>query len=220
MMKGTVLVTGAEGFIGRHLVLRLRQIGDCELFTTTRKGSAEVPACDLCDLDAVTALLRSLRPEHVFHCAGSFSNCWETDIDRNVRTSRNVLEAVTRCGLKSRILLFGSAAEYGDKLSGAIPETAPLQPVSIYGLSKVLQTLVMQYYAREKGVDVILARTFNLYGEGISPLLFPGRVSQQIEAVKAGRQTKVMVRSLESSRDYLDVKEAINAYLRLMEFGE
>ena len=219
MMKGTVLVTGAEGFIGRHLVLRLRQIGGCELVTTTRKGSAEVPACDLCDMDAVTALFRALRPEHIFHCAGSFSNCWEADVDSNVKASRNVLEAVTQSALKTRVMLFGSAAEYGDKLLGPIPETAPVDPVSIYGLSKAMQTAVMGYYFREKHVDVVLARTFNLYGEGISPQLFPGRVMHQIAAVKAGRQPKVVVRSIDSSRDYLEIMEAVDAYFRVMQFG-
>jgi len=220
MMKGTVLVTGAEGFIGRHLVLRLRQFGGAGVVTTARTGSADTTACDLGDPDAVTALVGAVRPDRIFHCAGSFSNCWDTDIDSNVKASGNVLEAVTRCGLKTRVLLFGSAAEYGDKLSGAIPETAPVQPVSIYGLSKAMQTSVMRYYALEKGVDVVLARTFNLYGEGISPLLFPGRVMHQIEEVHAGRQSRVNVRSVDSSRDYLDVNEAVDAYLRVMAFGK
>ena len=116
----------------------------------------------------------------------------------------------------------GSAAEYGHQPCppSGIREDAELLPVSVYGLTKTLQTQLLSYYHRVHGLDIVLARTFNLYGDGCSPALLPGRILQQIQAVMAGRQTHIFVGRLENRRDYLHVSEAAMAYLRIMNHGD
>jgi nucleoside-diphosphate-sugar epimerase len=122
--------------------------------------------------------------------------------------------------LKSRFFLMGSAAEYGWPSSGPVPETAPLRPVSVYGLTKSWQTALMEFYHRKHGLDIVMARTFNLFGEGCSPALFPGRVLEQIKKIQAGLATRIKVGPLDSKRDYLSIKLAVDAYWKIMERGK
>jgi nucleoside-diphosphate-sugar epimerase len=164
-------------------------------------------------------LLERVRPQRIYHLVGTFANDWAKDLAANVETSRVLLETVRAMSLSCRILLVGSASEYGEVPPGPVAETAPLRPVSIYGVTKVMQTKLMGYYHRRFGLPVVMARPFNLYGDGCSPALFPGHVEREIAKVKAGEQDKVRVRALSSERDYLPVAEAARTYLRILEHG-
>ena len=218
-MKPRFLVTGATGFTGRHLRGFLRENACSEIYCTDCKLGDGIEGCDLSDSRMLETLLKNIRPDGIFHCVGSFSNSWETDLETNVSITRSLLETLRTTGIPSRVLLIGSAAEYGFASGGPVPESCPLLPVSIYGLTKSMQTALMDYYSRWHGMDVVLARTFNLYGDGCSPLLFPGRVLQQVSQIRDGLKKKIEVRSLDSSRDYLDVRDASAAYLRIMRHG-
>ena len=218
-MKPRFLVTGATGFTGRHLCGLLRKNACPEIHATDCKPGDGIEGCDLSDSLMVESLLNTIRPSGIFHCVGSFSNSWETDFQKNVAITRSLLESLLATGLRSRLLLIGSAAEYGFASGGPVPESTPLHPVSIYGLTKSMQTALMDYYCHRHGMDVVMARTFNLYGDGCSPLLFPGRVLQQVSQVRGGLKKKIEVRSLDSSRDYLDVCDAAAAYVRIMRHG-
>jgi nucleoside-diphosphate-sugar epimerase len=168
----------------------------------------------------VNRLLTNTRPVRIYHCAGSFSNNWDTDLAANVSTTRNILESVVELKQSCRVLLMGSAAEYGWPPRGPVPETAPQRPVSVYGLTKSFQTQLMNYYHRKHGLDVVMARPFNLFGEGCSPALFPGRVLDQVKKIKLGQATRIKVGPLDSKRDYLSVEQAVDACVKIMERGQ
>jgi len=214
-----VLVTGAGGFVGGCLAGRLRQDGDCEIFGTSLREGLQVRACDLSNGSEAERQLAEIKPTRIYHCAGSFTNDWETDFAANVLAARNIFEAVISLKLSCRIFLMGSAAEYGWPPPGAVPETTPLRPVSVYGLTKSFQTRLMEYYYHRHGLDVVMARTFNLFGEGCSPSLFPGRVLGQVKKILAGQASRIKVGPLDSRRDYLSVSQAVDAYVRIMERG-
>lgn len=215
----TTLVTGATGFTGRHLLARL-QGRRRALIGTVRRPAEGFVACDVTQREAVRALLAKHKPDEVFHCAGTFSNRWEPDFSTNALSARHLLEVIAELGLDCRVLLIGSAAEYGWPDPGAVPETAPLRPVSVYGLTKAIQTQIMGFAHRQLNANVVMARTFNLLGEGCSPSLFPGRVQQQIVELKAGRIDHITVGPLDSKRDYLKVNDAVIAYDRIMRLGQ
>jgi GDP-4-dehydro-6-deoxy-D-mannose reductase len=217
-MTPTFLVTGAAGFTGRHLC-RLLHDRNYNVVVVNRSAAEDVERCDLSDRTAISGLLERVRPTGIFHFVGSFSDDWKTDLQANVLLTQTLLESVVASALPCRVLLVGSAAEYGTASDGAVSEETPLRPSSVYGVTKAMQTSLMGYYCRRFGLDVVMARTFNLFGDGCSPTLFPGRVLQQARAVLAGSQTKIEVRSLESRRDYLDVAAAAVAYLRIMLHG-
>ena len=210
-------MAGAAGFTGRHLCGLLRDRGGCDVVAAGRgQGIVE---CDFSDPSMVGALLEKVQPTGIFHCIGSFTNSWETDLHSNVTTTRTLLDSVGALASQCRVLLIGSAAEYGFAPAGPVPETCPLRPASIYGLTKVMQTMLMDFFVRNHGMDIVMARTFNLFGDGCSPSLLPGRVSQQIERVRQGLQSTIQVRSLASHRDYLHVGNAVKDYVRIMEHG-
>ena len=198
----TVLVTGAGGFSGRRLLAQL-------------PGAVGVTRadCDLADPAAVRALLERLRPSRIYHLAGSFSNVPEEDYRSNCLTSANLVAAAPR---GCRLLLVGSAAEYGPVRPGEGPirEDRPLRPTSVYGLSKVCQTLLMR--AGAPGVEIVMARTFNLVGEGASPALLVGKLGAWLAAGAPGR---LQLGRLDDVRDYLPVDDGVAAYRRIMERG-
>jgi GDP-4-dehydro-6-deoxy-D-mannose reductase len=214
------LVTGAHGFSGRHLLAHLRARPGAVVQGVGRACAPGVDhACNWRDGRAVQALLEHERPDRIFHLVGSFANDWAADLAANVETTRVLLEAVRAAGLPSRILLVGSAAEYGELPPEPVPETTPLRPVSVYGLTKVLQTELMRFHQRRHGLHVVLARPFNLSGAGCPPALFPGHVEREVARVKAGVQSKVRVGDLSAERDYLPVADAVRAYVRILEYG-
>ena len=218
-MDKRVLVTGATGFTGRHLVDLLRCHTAGEIIRSGRKSGDGIVRMNLADQHEVRQVIGSIRPTEIFHCAGAFTNVWELDLSANVEWTRNLLETVRILDPACRVLLIGSASEYGNPFAGAVTEATQLRPVTIYGLTKAMQTVLMEYLFRNSGMDIVMARTFNLFGQGCSPNLFPGRVAEQIERVQQGLQAKIVLRSLVSRRDYLHVNDAVRAYARIMNHG-
>jgi GDP-4-dehydro-6-deoxy-D-mannose reductase len=206
------LVTGAAGLLGRAMVERLKQDNRNELHLTDLRPAfgGVFHACDLSDAAAVQALLRAVGPQRVYHLAGTFTNDYAADFRSNVDSTRHLLEAVRQGVGPVRVLLIGSAAEYGcvPREANPLSEEQPLAPVSLYGWTKSCQTLLMGYYHRVHGLDLVMARLFNLSGSGASNRLFVGRLQEQVEQLLAGRIQQITVGSLDAVRDYLPVEEA------------
>ena len=217
------LVTGAAGFLGRALVQRLKQDAGDELHVTDLRPAPGgiFHHCDLSDPTAVAELVRAIGPRRIYHLAGTFANECGVDFRANVDATRHLLDAVRQDGGQARLLLIGSAAEYGcvREEDNPLREQQPLAPVSIYGWTKACQTLLMGYYHRVHASDVVMARLFNLTGSGASNRLFVGRLEDQVEQLLAGNIQEITVGSLEAVRDYLPVEEAARQVERVMLFG-
>src|SRR6185503_6151295 len=108
-----VLVLGAHGFTGRHLIQHLRRESANEIFLSSLSAEAEpgLLPCDLISQSAVESLLKLVQPDQIYQLAGSFTNDYQTDYLSNVLTSRNILEGVLKIERNCRILLVGSSAE-------------------------------------------------------------------------------------------------------------
>jgi nucleoside-diphosphate-sugar epimerase len=183
------LVTGAGGFLGRHVVARLGELGH-EVFTLGRGRPAGVPAeralplPDPGDAAAIEAALREAEPELVFHLAGTASSASLEGAYRvNVLFGAHLVRAARQLPAPPRILLAGSAAEYGPMAENALPviEDAACRPVSIYGITKLAQTLHGLAAAAEQ--PVVMARLFNIVGGGMPPHLALGAFAAQIRAM-------------------------------------
>jgi GDP-4-dehydro-6-deoxy-D-mannose reductase len=212
----SILVTGASGFVGSHLLdyLKHRTGLTCYGLSRQHPDKARMHFCDLADRSRVDETIRLLKPDLIFHMAGSFSNDFVTDLGNNVLAARHLLDAVVAAELPARILLMGSAAEYGDLDPDQSPvaETQALRPVSVYGWTKAAQSQLASLYASTFGLDVMVARTFNLLGRGVSEKLFIGNVQKQIDAVQAGKRDRISVGSLDAERDYINIADACALY--------
>ncbi|MCK4706697.1 MAG: NAD-dependent epimerase/dehydratase family protein [Gammaproteobacteria bacterium] len=213
-----ILVTGSSGFVGSHLLAYLKGHSNSHCIGLARASSKDsendTVICDLNNKSQVDKLIKKLQPSLIFHAAGSFSNDFETDFQNNVRCTKNILDSVKENSPTSRVLLMGSAAEYGEISNDENPVTEdhPLKPISIYGWSKAAQTQLAHLYVKTYGVNIVIARTFNLIGKGMSDKLFVGRVERQIDAVLSGEAENISVGSLDAERDYIDIENACAMY--------
>ena len=105
-------------------------------------------------------MIEEINPDEIYHLAGSFSNDFNVDLESNLIITRNILESVYRLTKKTRILLIGSCAEYGriKEDDSPISELHPINPTSIYGLTKIFQTYLMKLYVELHGLDIVMAR--------------------------------------------------------------
>lgn len=177
---------------------------------------------DLTCFDHVSKTINDIMPDKIYNFAGTFSNDYDIDYRANVLLPKYIFDSIIQARLKARVLLIGSAAEYGkiDTKDNPIREDHPLNPVSIYGLTKVYQTHLMKYYFNSKGIDVVMARPSNLLGKGFSNKLFIGSIYDQIEQFMKGIITEIQVGNLENKRDYISIDDAVRDYQIIMEHGQ
>ncbi len=209
-----VLVTGAAGGLGRLVCARLADDRAVELFRTDRMPS-DAPGhlpCDITDPAAVTALLGRTRPERIYHLAGSATGEYERDRAVNADGARFLCEAVRAPGLRSRIVVIGSAAEYGliAPAENPVPESRALRPATVYGLTKAIQTQIASFYAAQHEVDVVVARLFNLLAPGLADHLFVGRAERLIARFRRGEIATLEFGNLASARDYVEGDAAVD----------
>jgi GDP-4-dehydro-6-deoxy-D-mannose reductase len=228
-MANEILVTGAAGFAGSHLVDRLAGDG-ADLVAWHRPGGAPPrPAprtrwepVDLLDADAVVAAIARLRPSAVYHCAGAahVGRSWdstESTFATNVRGTHHLLRALERAGGDARVLIPSSALVYANA-SEALTEEHPLVPGSPYGLSKLAQELLGR---RTNGpLAVTIARAFNHLGPRQDPQFVASGFARRIADIEKGRwEPEISVGNLDACRDLTDVRDTVRAYTMILERG-
>ncbi len=223
--KKRVLISGATGFSGSYLSDLLSQDPSLELYRSDSSITENTPGfifCNFCDPSAVEHLIALIRPDAIYHLIGSYTNQFDIDFASNVASTKNILTALLRKNIQSRVLIIGSSAEYGlpDNPEEGVVETHSLAPVSIYGLVKLFQTKLMEAYVRLYEMDILAVRPFNLFGQGLSQLLFVGKMQKEIERYKKREIREIITGNLSIERDYIDIEEAIQYYRRVMEKGK
>lgn len=229
-LVGPVLVTGAAGFAGSHLVELLSQLG---YSPTGWKRSDRIPAgmpsiqwqtVDLLDPEIVVRSIAKLRPAVVFHCAGAphVGRSWTAAgefLATNVLATHNLLDALRLAKLRSRVLIPGSSMVYRQS-DHAISEDDPVKPVSPYALSKLAQEMLGQRSIEEDGQTIMLTRSFNHIGPRQDPSFAASGFARQIALIEAGREAPVIeVGNLDARRDLTDVRDTVRAYVDLVEKG-
>lgn len=217
----TVLITGGGGVLGNAVSRQLRS-RHFHVVCGTRRAPLDASGIqiDVTDPAQVSTAIRSVSPSVIIHLAATFENEFEAAFATNVQGARNLLAAVQESGSNARVVLAGSAAEYGlvSPEENPIREDRLLRPVSIYGLTKSWQTTwgVLCAY---QGQDIVVARIFNLDGPGLAGRLFVGRIDQQIREVCAGQRQRVQVGPLSAVRDYISVDDAANQLIAIIGRG-
>lgn len=206
------LVTGANGFVGTHLVACLRADGDEVVESET----------DIVDRDAVIAAFADAAPDVVYHLAAQadVGGSWTTPIETlrvNVEGTLNVLDAARLAGV-SRVAAVTSADIYGPVQEADLPltEDQPLRPVSPYAASKAAADMVCLQAGLGHGLDVVRIRAFNHLGPGQSDKFVASAIASRIARAEQTGDTAVRVGNLEARRDFTDVRDVVRAYRALM----
>jgi GDP-4-dehydro-6-deoxy-D-mannose reductase len=214
----TALVIAGTSFVGRHLCDRLRTDG-VPLRATSRIASANHLACDLTLPGQIDAIVDSLRPRWIFQCAGGTGTSDDATLQRlHVDATGTLLGAVRRHVPDAVVVLFGSAAEYGPVTADELPirEETPPRPTSAYGRSKLAQTRLAERYAAEHGLRVHVVRPFNLLGPGLGGQYFAAALVERLRALRrAGAAGSVPIANADATRDWVDVRDAVDAVVRL-----
>jgi GDP-4-dehydro-6-deoxy-D-mannose reductase len=215
------LVTGAAGFVGRHLVDHLLSEGD-EVVSTDRSSGGP----DVLDQDGLADLLRNHLPDVVFHLAGQadVARSWTdpaTTIRVNAEGTHHLLAAARRVGV-GRVVTVTSADVYGVVTADELPidETAPFRPASPYAASKAMADLIAQQAHIGHGQDVVRARSFNHLGPGQGEAGVCSALALRIARCEVRGETSIQVGNLDARRDFTDVRDVVRAYRLLAMSGQ
>lgn len=218
MNSGPILVTGARGFAGSHLVEELTGAG------------ADVIAWDRVDVDlldpaALRPALEKARPSAICHCAGAphVAQSWGDTaavFDTNVMATAHLLDAVRDLLPGCRVLNIGSATVYREARD-PLTEQHPLGPASPYAVSKLAQEMLAQRLHQDDGLDVVQTRSFNHTGPRQQPAFAAPSFARQVATIEAGLGEPVLrVGNLSARRDLSDVRDVARAYRLILERGQ
>lgn len=223
-----VLVTGAAGFAGSHLLDALGPETPVIAWRHRRhdtsagvhRAAVEWDAVDLLDASAVERACAAARPSRVFHLAAAaqVGSSWRTvnqTLAVNVRGTHHLLRALSRHAPHARVVIAGSAAVYR-RSDAPLDEESSVNPSNPYGVSKLAQETLGLRACRHQGLDVVVARAFNHIGPRQSADYVASSVARQIALAEVGRaEPRLLVGNLDAERDITDVRDTVRAYLRL-----
>ncbi len=225
-----LLITGAGGFVGRHMAAYAATRG-ATVFGIDRAPGAlpgvELLVVDLDDATATADAVQVAAPHAVIHLAartpanspGLAPQAW---LAGTPIATLNLLEAARAHCPGAALLIVSSSSVYGHVPVARLPiaEEYPLQPATMYGVSKAIQELLAIRYTAECGLRVMRARPFNLLGPGEPRAMLTSTLAAQVVAIAAGAQPPVVrMHHRATSRDFTDVRDAVAAYWAILEHG-
>jgi GDP-4-dehydro-6-deoxy-D-mannose reductase len=229
-MRKTALVTGADGFIGSHMVKFLCSKGwsvigshllGARILSASKNGNGHehFVQCDLRNGQRVTQILANYEPTHIFHMAAQSlpTVSWADPVrtfESNIMGSLYLFEAVRHMKRRPVVVSACSSAEYGHVPEAAIPvkEEQPLKPLHPYGISKVCLDLLAHEYFLDYKIPAVNVRLFNTTGPGKTDDA-PSDFVRQLVAIKKGRQEPVIeVGNLKPHRAFLDVHDTVRGF--------
>lgn len=230
-----VLITGAGGFVGGHLITHLKTAQPTVVLHGTRLFESEPihhlldnsTAIDLKQYTHVKQLLEDFRPEQIYHLAAqafvprSFEDPWET-LENNILSQLNIIRACLELDLQPRMLIISSAEIYGAITPEELPisENTPIRPTNPYSVSKVTQDMLGLQYYLSHNFPIMRARAFNHFGPGQNPNFVAPAFATQIAKIEVGEQESVIyVGNLEAQRDFTDVRDIVRAYELIVNHG-
>jgi len=231
-----ILITGAGGFVGQYLIERLLEdFPAAKIFAATQQLTLEADygsrvsrlRFDITDAKATEQVLSEIQPSHVIHMAAishvptAIANpelAWKV----NVFGTLYLLETIKRLNLNTVFINIGSSEVYGEsfKYQQMVSENTLLAPLNPYAASKAAADLLVGQYA-QTGIKVIRLRPFNHIGPGQREDFVVPALAKQIARIEAGLQPKVIkVGNLEAARDFLDVRDVVQAYSKLLKLSD
>jgi len=218
-----VLVTGAGGFVGRHLLSAIAE----GRFGRLRDAVVLPAGLDVRDEEALSDFVAEQRPGAVIHLAAqsfvprAIENPRET-YEINVIGTLNLTRALDAAGFNGRFLFVSSGDVYGRVDESLLPVDASTwpRPGNPYASSKLAAEELCLQWSRRTGAQVLIARPFNHIGPGQSDRFVVSSLAHQVMAIKEGRQPAIIeVGDIDATRDFSDVRDVVSAYAAILERG-
>jgi GDP-4-dehydro-6-deoxy-D-mannose reductase len=229
-VQGVVLVTGAAGFAGSHVVEALGGREEVVGWTHHAPPPQEIARLaswqrvDLLNPSEVRDAIARLKPAAVIHCAGApnVAHSWRdtvTPLSANVLATHHLFDALGRTGTACRVVVSGSGTVYAAS-TAPLTEDSPIAPSNPYAVSKLVQEQLAFRAAHEDGVDVIVTRSFNHTGPRQSAAFAAPNMARQIALIEAGvAEPVIKTGNLDAQRDITDVRDVARAYIALLRRG-
>lgn len=228
-----VLITGVAGFVGYHLSNLLKEKNEYEIYGTKLNfekcslNNVNILNMDITNLEEVEKVIRQVNPQYIIHLAAQSSVKFSWDnpaktVEINLIGTINLLETIRKNNLNCRTLLVGSSEEYGATFK---EYTSPIEeckciPENIYALTKNSQNQLGALYAKAYNMDIVMTRSFNHFGEKQAPMFVISDFCKQVAEIEKGKREPIIyVGNLDASRDFLNVKDVVRAYILLLENG-
>lgn len=225
-----ILITGAGGFVGSHLIRELQSQGERGVYGAVYQATSDVSELlssdhlisgDLTDPAFAQHLIKTVTPDLIYHLAslsvveGSIERAGKVLTD-NLLLQYNLLESVRLHAQSARVVAVCSANEYGAVLPGEVPidEETPLRPLNPYAVSKVAQDMLAYQYFLSFGLDIVRLRPFNHTGVGQTTEFVIPALAKQFADIKSGKQKAVIeIGNTETIRDFTAVQDMVKAYV-------
>jgi GDP-4-dehydro-6-deoxy-D-mannose reductase len=217
MQMPRLLVTGLTGFVGSYLAT-WPDAGDL---------SVQGRPADLRDPERVLSAVEAARPDAVIHLAGQSSVAGSMHDPAatyrvNFDGTLNLLQALSDCGFRGRMLYVGSADGYGVVPEAELPvvEDRPMRPLNPYAVSKVAAEALCYQWSQTGPFEIVIARPFNHIGPRQSDRFAVASFARQIAAHRAGRAgPNLTIGDIDTTRDFTDVRDIVRAYIGLLASG-
>ena len=223
-----ILLTGASGFIGQHLLLELREknydIHTLRIGSENDKGkkddSPNVHYADIKDYDTINKIIKKVSPEYVVHLAGitSVAKSYEdynNTLEINYSATVNLAEACRKQGSIKQFVFVGSSEEYGSVLKNAkqkITEETPLNPTSPYAVSKANADMYLRYMGTAYDFPYTIVRPFNTYGRKDSNSFFIEKTISNM----LSEEKNINLGDPSLIRDWLYIDDHVSGYMQIL----
>lgn len=241
MERKRFLITGFSGFVGRHFLQYLYDKNEAmEVFgIDIRKPAFDTSVYDdrlkisfkevnLLDKEALKEILEIFKPQYILHLA-SFSSVafsWqhpEESFVNNTNIFLNMTGILKELQLPCRVLSIGSSEEYGNVLPQHLPlkENMQLQPVSPYAVARVSQEMLSKVFVDSYHLDIILTRSFNHIGPWQDERFVVPSFIRRILNIRDAGLSEGTIETGDTTiiRDFVDVRDVVNAYYMLLTEG-
>ena len=225
------LITGVNGFVGQYFAAYLKekephsQILGVDLILSADTLSDHFLQLDLKDKERVSHLIADYQPDYIVHLAAisSVAESWKapaTAVLNNTSAFLNLVDAVRQFDLESRILSIGSSEEYGI-YDIPIKEYFHLHPKNPYAVARVEQEYLAKLYVDHFDLDIVMTRSFNHIGPKQNKnFVIPSILNGFMDILNGKNDNVLTVGNVNVVRDFLDVRDVVDAYYQILKYGE
>lgn len=216
METNTILITGGDGFTGQHASKYFKKQGYNVITTSRKTENNDTFKINLIDQEKVFEMIKQVKPDYILHLSGQndVRKSWRepyTTFEANVFVTLNIIEAVRQFHPRAKVVVVGSILEED------VTNASSSNP---YGLSKALQTIIVKRWADYYGLQIVIAKPVNLIGPGFSNGVCATFAKQIARMEKRNESGQLTISSRDIKKDFLDVRDAVQAYDILLHAGK